>query len=69
MDTTEGIRMADPTALLRAPEVAAVLRVSRAKAYQLMQSGEVTTVRVGRSVRVDPVDLARFVERSKSQAA
>jgi excisionase family DNA binding protein len=52
--------------LLRAAQVARLLSISRAKAYQLMASGEIRTVRIGSSVRVDPRDLAEFMERMKS---
>ncbi len=43
--------------LLRADEVAEILNVSRAYAYQLMQRGEIRTVTFGSARRVRPEDL------------
>jgi excisionase family DNA binding protein len=48
--------------LLTGDEVARILNVSRAFAYQLLQRGEIATVRLGRAVRVRPEDLQRFIE-------
>ena len=49
------------SSLLTAAEIARVLNVSKAKAYQLMESGEIPTVRFGRSVRVREIDLEKFI--------
>jgi excisionase family DNA binding protein len=54
--------------LLRVPEVARLLSVSRALAYQLVERGEIRSIRLGRSVRVDPRDLREFVERQRRVA-
>jgi excisionase family DNA binding protein len=56
--------------LLKANEVASLLRISKAAAYRLMQSGELPSVRFGGStVRVRAADLTRFVaEHIHSQA-
>ena len=48
--------------LLKAEEVAALLSISRSFAYSLMQSGQLPTVHLGRSVRVRPEDLEEFVQ-------
>ena len=48
--------------LLKANEVAELLSVSRAFAYSLMQSGQLPTVHIGRSVRVRPEDLEEFIQ-------
>jgi excisionase family DNA binding protein len=50
-----------PDRLLTAQEVAKLLNVSKAKAYQLMQTGEIATVRMGRAVRVRRQDLDEFL--------
>jgi excisionase family DNA binding protein len=42
----------DSPLLLTVDEVAALLRLSRGKAYAMAQSGELPTVRMGRSVRI-----------------
>lgn len=49
------------TMLLKVPEVAARLGVSRAKVYELMASGRLRSVRVDGSRRVRTADLIDFV--------
>jgi excisionase family DNA binding protein len=52
--------------LLTVDEAAAYLRISRAKAYQLAATGELPTVRMGRSVRVRRDRLMAWLdERSR----
>ena len=48
--------------LLKANEVAEILNVSRSYVYFLMKSGQLPTVRIGRSVRVHPRDLKEYIE-------
>jgi excisionase family DNA binding protein len=55
--------------LLRATEVARILNVSRAMAYQLMQRGEIRTVRIGAARRVRREDLNRYIETNLSPLA
>jgi excisionase family DNA binding protein len=50
--------------LLKGNEVAKLLNVSRSFAYLLMQSGHIPTVRLGRSIRVRPRDLAEYIEEN-----
>jgi excisionase family DNA binding protein len=50
--------------LLKPEEVANLLTISRSFAYQLMQSGQLPTVRLGRSCRVRPKDLAEYLENN-----
>ena len=47
--------------LLKGNDVAKLLNVSRSFAYTLMKSGELPTVRLGRSVRVRLCDLQEFI--------
>ena len=47
--------------LLKVPDVVQRLGVSRAKVYELMASGELRSVRVGGSRRVESDDLDRFI--------
>jgi excisionase family DNA binding protein len=47
--------------LLRIDEVAVILGISRSFTYQLASKGQLRAVRFGRSVRVRPEDLERFV--------
>ena len=49
--------------LLRGPEVAEALGISRALAYRWMASGILPTVRVSRSVRVPREGLLRWIEQ------
>lgn len=48
--------------LLKAKEVAKILKISRAMAYTLMQRGEIPTVRIGKARRVRPEDLIKYIE-------
>ena len=47
---------------LKVPEVAEVLRIARSRAYELVGSGEIPSVRIGRSVRVSRKELDRWLE-------
>lgn len=50
---------------LKVPEVAQVLRIARSRAYELVADGEIPSVRIGRSVRVSRVELARWLEHQR----
>ena len=47
---------------LKVPEVAKVLRIVRSRAYELVADGEIPSVRIGRSVRVNRRELKRWLE-------
>ena len=47
---------------LKVPEVAEVLRIARSRAYELVASGEIPAVKIGRSVRVSRKELDRWLE-------
>lgn len=49
--------------LLTVPEVAPILRVSEARAYELARDGLLPVVRLGRQVRVDPDVLAEWIRQ------
>ncbi len=53
--------------LLKGNDVATRLNVSKAFAYRLMATGDIPTVRLGRSVRVRPEDLEEFIEASVTE--
>ena len=53
--------------LLTVDEAAAFLRISRAKAYQLRATGELPTVRMGRSVRVRRDRLMAWLDERSSR--
>jgi excisionase family DNA binding protein len=54
--------------LLRVEEAARLLSLGRAKAYLMAASGELPTVRVGRSVRIPAAALRAWVERQITDA-
>ncbi len=54
--------------LLKIEEAAHALSLGRSKTYELIQRGQLRTVKIGRSTRV-PVDAVReFVERQAADA-
>ncbi len=52
--------------LLNAQEVAAALNMGLSTVYMLVERGELPSIRIGRSVRIRPEDLEKFIE-SKAQ--
>jgi excisionase family DNA binding protein len=48
--------------LLKIPEVASILSVSRAMAYKLVQTGEIRSVHIRSSRRVRAKDLQAYIE-------
>lgn len=49
-------------------EVAAVLRVSTMTVYRLINAGELPAVRIGRSFRLRPQDLDRYLNERFTKA-
>ena len=54
--------------LLRIPEAAWRVGLSRSTLYEQIAAGELATVRVGRSVRIRAADLEAWVDRLQRQA-
>ena len=52
------------TRLLKPDEVASLLNISRSFAYQLLQTGAIPAVRLGRACRVRPQDLEAYIENN-----
>jgi len=52
--------------LLNAQDVAAALNMGLSTVYQLVERGELPSIRIGRSVRIRLQDLEKFIE-SKAQ--
>jgi excisionase family DNA binding protein len=50
---------------LKGNDVARVLNISRAFAYQLMRQGEIPTVRIGNAVRVRKEDLLAYIDQNR----
>ena len=59
---SEASQKYDPLQLLTADEAAALLHNHRSTVYDMMQSGEIPTIKYGRSVRIRRVDLEKFIE-------
>ena len=63
MDNTTQVSIL-PQKLLTAVDIAKVLNISRAFAYQLMRTGKIRTVFIEGARRVRPEDLSKFIEES-----
>ena len=48
--------------LLKGGDVATVLGISRSLAYRMMRTGEIQSIRFGRSIRVKPEALEKFLK-------
>jgi len=53
--------------LLKAADVARVLSISKALAYQLIRQGLIPVVRINHAVRVKPCDLNAYIERCRQE--
>ncbi len=66
-DSSCVLALADIPRLLRVAEAARVLAISPRKLWSLTDCGEIPCVRIGRSVRYDPVDLSNWIEAKKQR--
>lgn len=64
-DTVREVAAPSPK-LLTARDAAKTLAVCEKTLWNLTKRGEIPAVRSGRSVRYDPCDLSRWIERTKS---
>jgi excisionase family DNA binding protein len=56
--------------LLKGGDVASFLGISRSLAYRMMRSGEIQSIRFGRTIRVKPEALEKFLqERTISEGS
>ncbi|MBI2322102.1 MAG: helix-turn-helix domain-containing protein [Chloroflexi bacterium] len=55
--------------LLRPPDAAAALGVSRSRLYELLAAGALASVKIGASRRIALDDRRAFVERLRSEQA
>jgi excisionase family DNA binding protein len=66
MDTTTGHKDAGestpPGGLLTPEQVAAHLGIGRTYAYQLLRTGQIPSLKLGKLRRVRPLDLARYLD-------
>jgi excisionase family DNA binding protein len=49
------------TKMLTGSDIAEILNISKAYAYRLIAEGEISAARFGRTVRVRPEDLEKFI--------
>ncbi len=49
--------------ILTVPDVAAYLKVSKAKIYIMVQKGEIPYIRICRNVRIRESDLTKWLEK------
>ncbi len=61
--------MAHDSHVLTVPEAATFLRVGRTAAYEAIRSGEIPSVRIGRSIRVPRLALERLMAGESDQQA
>jgi excisionase family DNA binding protein len=54
---------------LKVKEVAAILRCGKNQAYELIQRGEIRSVRIGRAVRVTREALEEFLAGDRARSA
>jgi excisionase family DNA binding protein len=52
---------------LTVEEVAERLKISPATVYALLRAGALTSYKVGRSWRIDELDLVKYIERQKAR--
>jgi excisionase family DNA binding protein len=50
---------------MKVPEVAEMLQIARSRAYELVGEGEIPSVRIGRSVRVNRRELEKWLEERR----
>jgi excisionase family DNA binding protein len=62
--TTASNRDASPS-LLKLDQVATDLNVSKTTVYELIRSGKLQTVKIGKAVRVPTAEIARLIEALK----
>lgn len=54
---------------LKVPEMAEELRIARSRAYELVGNGEIPSVKIGRSIRVNRRELERWLEEQHQPSA
>ena len=55
--------------LLKLREVASILNISRTALYDLLEKGQLESVKIGRSRRILTEDLVRFIKSLKTNQA
>ena len=65
----EQVKFFEGNRLLKAVDVASLLNISRSFAYQLLQTGVIPVVRIGKACRVRPQDLDAYIVRNMDSQA
>jgi excisionase family DNA binding protein len=55
-------------ALLTVPQVAKLLQLSERQIFRLIDAGELATVRIGRSLRIQRSALEEFIQNNRVEA-
>ena len=66
---SRAVELADMRLLLKPEECALALAVSRARVYEMLASGDLPSVKIGRSRRIPVAALKRWVERETELAS
>lgn len=61
--TTHNVLISANKPLLKASDISEILNISKSKVYQMMQSNELPTIKVGSCIRVHPDDLVTYLNR------
>lgn len=65
MNTNNIITLENLPLVLSVPELAAVLQIGRNAAYNLVKSGEIRCVRIGRNIRIPQSALLNYLNQAK----
>lgn len=65
MNTNNIITPENLPLVLSVPELAAVLQIGRNAAYNLVKSGEIRCVRIGRNIRIPQSALLNYLNQAK----
>lgn len=60
--------MAQMTSLLTAEDVSRIMSISLRAVYRLVETRKMPCIKWDRSVRFDPVDVAKFIEDNRREA-
>ncbi len=64
MDAKIETTVSNLPSLLNAQQVAEILNIAQSTAYLLIQQKAIPSVRIGRAVRVRPIDLERYIQNN-----
>lgn len=60
--------MAQQATLLRPEDVARIMSISLRAVYRLAETRKIPCIKWDRSVRFDPIDVAKFIENNRREA-